>query len=175
MLPKENRPIIQVQHFTAGYDGSVVIDDISRLARGIEAHIQLRAEIGSTGASLESPSIEFGEDSDSQLVENMLSNPRVIDAARRARLYSPFLTLLLDLEFAILLGAMTSLGYFLYKTTHPHMAIMAPDAQSDGVRVQAHVTKERVTLFARGTGDVTASFPEVVAKLRALFVEPCVV
>ncbi|HMU32206.1 MAG TPA: ATP-binding cassette domain-containing protein [Nitrospira sp.] len=29
MLPKENRPIIQVQHFTAGYDGSVVIDDIS--------------------------------------------------------------------------------------------------------------------------------------------------
>ena len=29
MLPKENRPIIQVQHFTAAYDGSVVIDDIS--------------------------------------------------------------------------------------------------------------------------------------------------
>ena len=29
MLPIENRPIIQVQHFTAGYDGSVVIDDIS--------------------------------------------------------------------------------------------------------------------------------------------------
>jgi len=51
----------------------VVIDDISRLARGIEAHIQLRAEIGSTGASLESPSIEFGEDSDSKLVENLLA------------------------------------------------------------------------------------------------------
>ena len=29
MLPKENRPIIPVQHFTAAYDGSVVIDDIS--------------------------------------------------------------------------------------------------------------------------------------------------
>lgn len=51
----------------------VVIDDISRLARGIEAHLQLRTEIGATGATLESPSIEFGEDSDSKLVENLLA------------------------------------------------------------------------------------------------------
>ena len=51
----------------------VVIDDISRLARGIDAHLQLRAEIGATGATLESPSIEFGEDSDSKLVENLLA------------------------------------------------------------------------------------------------------
>jgi site-specific DNA recombinase len=51
----------------------VIIDDISRLARGIEAHIKLRADIGSTGATLESPSIEFGEDSDSKLVENLLA------------------------------------------------------------------------------------------------------
>lgn len=40
----------------------VVIDDISRLARGLEAHLQLRSDIAKAGASLESPSIEFGED-----------------------------------------------------------------------------------------------------------------
>ena len=52
----------------------VVIDDISRLARGLEAHIQLRTAIGAAGGKLESPSIEFGEDSDSQLVENLLAS-----------------------------------------------------------------------------------------------------
>lgn len=52
----------------------VIIDDISRLARGLEAHLQLRAAIGSAGGVLESPSIEFGEDSDSQLVENLLAS-----------------------------------------------------------------------------------------------------
>lgn len=51
----------------------VIIDDISRLARGLEAHIKLRADIASAGGVLESPSIEFGEDSDSQLVENLLA------------------------------------------------------------------------------------------------------
>jgi len=52
-----------------------------------------------------------------------------------------FSTLLLDLEFAILLGAMTSLGYFLYKTTHPHMAIMAPDPE-DNYRLKYIKRKE---------------------------------
>jgi site-specific DNA recombinase len=52
----------------------VIIDDISRLARGLEAHLKLRAEIGRAGAVLESPSIEFGEDSDSQLVEHLLAS-----------------------------------------------------------------------------------------------------
>jgi len=51
----------------------VLIDDISRLARGLEAHLSLRSEISAAGGSLESPSIEFGEDSDSILVENMLA------------------------------------------------------------------------------------------------------
>ncbi|PHR93705.1 MAG: recombinase [Robiginitomaculum sp.] len=51
----------------------VIIDDISRLARGIEAHIQLRSAIASASGILESPSIEFGDDSDSQLVENLLA------------------------------------------------------------------------------------------------------
>jgi site-specific DNA recombinase len=52
----------------------VIIDDISRLARGLEAHLQLRGAIAKAGAVLESPSIEFGEDSDSVLVENLLAS-----------------------------------------------------------------------------------------------------
>ena len=52
----------------------VIIDDISRLARGIEAHLRLRADIASAGGTLESPSIEFGEDSDSVLVEHLLAS-----------------------------------------------------------------------------------------------------
>jgi len=52
----------------------VIIDDISRLARGLEAHLKLRAEISGAGGILESPSIEFGEDSDSILVENLLAS-----------------------------------------------------------------------------------------------------
>ncbi len=52
----------------------VIIDDISRLARGIEAHIQLRTAIQGAGGKLESPSIEFGDDSDSILVENLLAS-----------------------------------------------------------------------------------------------------
>lgn len=52
----------------------VIIDDISRLARGLEAHLKLRADINGAGGILESPSIEFGEDSDSILVENLLAS-----------------------------------------------------------------------------------------------------
>lgn len=52
----------------------VIIDDISRLARGLEAHIHLRTAISEAGGKLESPSIEFGEDSDSRLVENLLAS-----------------------------------------------------------------------------------------------------
>lgn len=52
----------------------VIIDDISRLARGLQAHLQLRAEIDRAGGTLESPSIEFGEDSDSILVEHLLAS-----------------------------------------------------------------------------------------------------
>jgi site-specific DNA recombinase len=36
--------------------------------------LQLRADIGNAGGILESPSIEFGEDSDSKLVENLLAS-----------------------------------------------------------------------------------------------------
>ena len=52
----------------------VIIDDISRLARGLEAHLRLRTEISVAGAKLESPSVEFGDDSDGRLVENLLAS-----------------------------------------------------------------------------------------------------
>ena len=52
----------------------VIIDDISRLARGLQAHLKLRAEIDRAGGTLESPSIEFGDDSDSILVEHLLAS-----------------------------------------------------------------------------------------------------
>ncbi|MER2511208.1 MAG: recombinase family protein [Nitrosomonas ureae] len=52
----------------------VLIDDISRLARDISTHIQLRTAISAASGKLESPSIEFGEDSDSLLVENLLAS-----------------------------------------------------------------------------------------------------
>ena len=53
---------------------AVIIDDISRLARGLEAHLQLRTAIANAGGVLQSPSIEFGEDADSLLVENLLAS-----------------------------------------------------------------------------------------------------
>ena len=52
----------------------VVIDDISRFARDIESHWTLRRTLKDTGGTLESPSIEFGEDSDSILIENLLAS-----------------------------------------------------------------------------------------------------
>ena len=52
----------------------VIIDDVSRLARGVQAHIELRTDIAKAGGKLESPTIEFGEDSDSILVENLLAS-----------------------------------------------------------------------------------------------------
>lgn len=53
---------------------AVIIDDISRLARGPMAHFKLRLKISDAGGVLVSPPIEFGEDSDSQLVENLLAS-----------------------------------------------------------------------------------------------------
>jgi DNA invertase Pin-like site-specific DNA recombinase len=52
----------------------VIIDDISRLARGLQAHIELRQLIENAGGLLQSPSIEFGEDPDSQLVEHLIAS-----------------------------------------------------------------------------------------------------
>lgn len=55
-------------------DHVVLIDDISRLARDVRGHIDLRTSISATGAKLESPSVEFGDGSDAQLVEYLLAS-----------------------------------------------------------------------------------------------------
>ena len=52
----------------------VIIDDINRFSRDVMVHWQLRALLAEAGGKLESPSIEFGEDSDSILVENLLAS-----------------------------------------------------------------------------------------------------
>jgi site-specific DNA recombinase len=68
------KTMLSYLHRNRSHPHVVIIDDISRLARGLEAHIQLRAAINSAGGTLESPSIEFGEDPDSILVENLLAS-----------------------------------------------------------------------------------------------------
>lgn len=53
---------------------TVVIDDISRLARGKKAHMHLREAISAAGAKLVSPNLEFSDDADdSSLQEDVLA------------------------------------------------------------------------------------------------------
>lgn len=49
----------------------VIVDDISRLARDIRVHLDLRNAIDSCGAVLESPAMTFGVDADGRYFENM--------------------------------------------------------------------------------------------------------
>jgi site-specific DNA recombinase len=49
----------------------VIVDDISRLARDIRVHLDLRDAIEKCGAVMESPTTVFGTDSDSRFFENM--------------------------------------------------------------------------------------------------------
>ena len=51
----------------------VLVDDISRLARSVSAHIELRAAITLAGGLLESPTLEFNDDADSELQEYILA------------------------------------------------------------------------------------------------------
>lgn len=51
----------------------MIIDDISRLARDLEVHIRIREAIRQGDGRLESPSLKFGEDPDSKLIEYLLA------------------------------------------------------------------------------------------------------
>ena len=53
---------------------TVIIEDISRLARGMRAHMVLRDALDRTGAELRSPNIRFGEDADSEFFEYLMAN-----------------------------------------------------------------------------------------------------
>src|SRR6202035_2574724 len=50
----------------------------------------------------------------------------------------------------------------------PEIARLDNPKKYDGIRAQAHVTPQRVSLFSRTLNDVAASYPEVVEALRAL-------
>ena len=52
----------------------VIIDDITRWARHVDAHHELKKSVRKAGGVLESPTFEFGEDADSILVENLLAS-----------------------------------------------------------------------------------------------------
>ncbi len=52
----------------------VLIDDITRFARDIRGHWDLRDLLREAGGKLESPSIEFGDDADSILHENLMAS-----------------------------------------------------------------------------------------------------
>jgi DNA invertase Pin-like site-specific DNA recombinase len=52
----------------------LIIDHIDRLARRLLTHISLRIKISEAGGFLESPSMEFGDSADSQLVEHLLAS-----------------------------------------------------------------------------------------------------
>jgi site-specific DNA recombinase len=49
----------------------VIVDDISRLARDIRVHLDLRDAINDCNAVLESPSVTFGNDPDGRYFENV--------------------------------------------------------------------------------------------------------
>lgn len=52
----------------------VVIDDVSRMARDVRNHFDLKESIYAAGATLESPSWEFGTDPDSIFHENLMAS-----------------------------------------------------------------------------------------------------
>ena len=60
----------------------VIIDDITRLARDIDAHRALRKAIIAAGGILKSPNMDFGDDPEKELVENISAS--VSHHARRA-------------------------------------------------------------------------------------------
>lgn len=52
---------------------TVIIDDVSRLARSVKAHIALRDSLSKAGGILVSPTLKFDDDADSELQEYLLA------------------------------------------------------------------------------------------------------
>lgn len=64
---------VQARRDANGRETIVVVDDISRLARDVPAHIQIRASIRAAGGRLESPSFTFGDSAADELVETIMA------------------------------------------------------------------------------------------------------
>lgn len=71
-----DRPgIQQLLQFLRSQPGEcvVIIDDISRIARDVIAHFQLKAALRAAGGRLESPSFTFGESASDELLETIMA------------------------------------------------------------------------------------------------------
>ena len=64
---------------------AVIIDDISRLARGMDTHIELRAAVKLVGAVLESPNMEFGDEPEQQFHENIMASLAQLQRQQNAK------------------------------------------------------------------------------------------
>lgn len=72
-----NRPAIQdMLTFLAAQteEHIIIVDDISRLARSVSAHIQIKAALKMAGGRLESPSMKFGDEPEDQFVETIMAS-----------------------------------------------------------------------------------------------------
>lgn len=65
-----------IRHLSMSQNGNyfVIIDDISRFARDVKTHLELRELIRKAGGILQSPKLEFGDDPDSKFRENILAS-----------------------------------------------------------------------------------------------------
>ncbi len=118
----------------------VIIDDISRFARNVQAHIKLRETLADAGGILESPSIEFGEDSDSRLVEHMLASVAQHQREKNAEQTSNRMKGRMMNGYSVFAAPV---GYK-YKKTGPHGKLLTPDEPI------ASIVKEAMEGFASG-------------------------
>ncbi|WP_319828631.1 recombinase family protein [Thalassovita sp.] len=118
----------------------VIIDDISRFARDVQAHISLRQTLSDAGGILESPSIEFGEDSDSRLVEHMLASVAQHQREKNAEQTSNRMKGRMMNGYSVFSAPV---GYT-YKKTKGHGKLLTPDEPV------ASIVKEALEGYASG-------------------------
>nr|WP_299867592.1 recombinase family protein [uncultured Roseobacter sp.] len=118
----------------------VIIDDISRFARNVQAHIKLRETLADAGGILESPSIEFGEDSDSRLVEHMLASVAQHQREKNAEQTSNRMKGRMMNGYSVFAAP---IGYR-YKKTGSHGKLLEPDEPV------ASIVREAIEGFASG-------------------------
>lgn len=63
----------------------VIVDELSRLARGLGVHLRLRAELAARGAQLESPNFNFEDSPEGEFIENILASKAQLDRQQNRR------------------------------------------------------------------------------------------
>ncbi len=118
----------------------VIIDDINRFACDVQAHISLCQTLSDAGGILESPSIEFGEDSDSRLVEHMLASVAQHQREKNAEQTSNRMKGRMMNGYSVFSAPV---GYT-YKKTKGHGKLLKPDEPV------ASIVKEALEGYASG-------------------------